>query len=138
MPAGPWRCQVCAELQRAAEAQGRPVAAPKLGAQGRPLPGVACHLCPKRTGAFKRTGDGRWLHVVCAHDAEEEGGEVLVTPGTRMSEEQKQEEGKVQHSLMPHVGLDSPHEDALVHGLVRSRSYPLSRSRSRMVMGVER
>ncbi|XP_002989242.2 uncharacterized protein LOC9650015 isoform X1 [Selaginella moellendorffii] len=57
-PTAPWYCQPCTELQY------QPV---KLMEDGdRIAPGVQCALCPIAYGAFKKSSDGRWVHVFCA------------------------------------------------------------------------
>lgn len=46
VPSGPWFCRKCESQERAAK--------------------VKCDLCPHRDGAFKKTDNGGWAHVVCA------------------------------------------------------------------------
>ncbi|XP_030065207.1 protein AF-10 [Microcaecilia unicolor] len=46
VPKGPWYCRKCETLEKSAI--------------------VSCELCPLTDGAFKRTDNGGWAHVVCA------------------------------------------------------------------------
>nr|XP_033801241.1 protein AF-10-like isoform X6 [Geotrypetes seraphini] len=46
VPKGPWYCRKCETLEKLAI--------------------VSCELCPLTDGAFKRTDNGGWAHVVCA------------------------------------------------------------------------
>lgn len=61
---GGWYCQPCETLNWQYELQG--MRRPTVASHGMPGCGVNCALCGGLSGAFKRTTDGRWVHVFCA------------------------------------------------------------------------
>ena len=54
----PFLCAACAVLEQLAHSAVAPAAA---------MPEPRCALCPVARGALKRTTDGAWCHVFCAH-----------------------------------------------------------------------
>ncbi|KAJ6816383.1 uncharacterized protein M6B38_416485 [Iris pallida] len=59
-PVGPWKCELCEEASRSGSPSCQTL-------DNRERPYVAeCLLCGGRTGAFRKSTNGQWVHAFCA------------------------------------------------------------------------
>uniref|UniRef100_A0A2P2MIN1 Uncharacterized protein LOC103499277 isoform X3 n=1 Tax=Rhizophora mucronata TaxID=61149 RepID=A0A2P2MIN1_RHIMU len=58
---GPWYCELCEEVM-SSKCSG----APSVNFWEKPYFVAECGVCGGATGAFRKSGDGRWVHAFCA------------------------------------------------------------------------
>jgi len=70
IPEGEWLCWPCKEYESACLKKGMPksqIRKPRFqGSDFTAVDAVKCACCPVKRGAFKKTRQGEWVHVVCA------------------------------------------------------------------------